>query len=360
MKIVRAILFILNVIFAIGLVLTSLAVVIAPSKSIFPSLFAFGYLPMLALNAMMIVLWLVFGRWEFLLSTVAILSRYTLVPLFIQVGGNSTVPPADEHPLMVTLMTYNLHNFQGHDKTATPTDSNVCEFLTLVREHQPDILCLQEYLPGRKVSATDSLVLMGYNHYYSTAGSPSHNPRSVVVFSKLPFTYVKGIDRTKLMVEVLKDNRRFRVCCVHMDSYQFDDTDFEEIEKMRHGEVQESSRRTFSKVKQTLIQHEEEWNNSLQPLIAECSVPMVLAGDMNDIPSSFLYHKITRHLKDTYTEKGIGFSTTYDGAFPKFRIDMVFHSEGISTLSYKRLRSKISDHYPVLVAFELNDETTAR
>ena len=61
---------------------------------------------------------------------------------------------------------------------------------------------------------------------------------------------------------------------------------------------------------------------------------------------------MTRSLKDTYVEKGLGFGTTYSGGFPAFRIDMIMHSEGLTTLSYKRIKTPLSDHYPVKVALE--------
>ena len=82
----------------------------------------------------------------------------------------------------------------------------------------------------------------------------------------------------------------------------------------------------------------------------------IVAGDMNDIPSSWLYTQITKHLEDTYCNKGAGFCTTYNGSFPRFRIDMVFHSPQFSTLSYHRIKSDVSDHYPILVSLEYNDK----
>lgn len=357
MKVVRIILFILNVILALGMVLTTLAGYVSPTKSIYPSLVAFGYPMLLGVNVLAAVLWLLFGRWEFLLSVGAIALRYAFIPLFIQVGGTSQIPSADEHPKMVSMMSYNVHLFQGNDPvTATPADSNAREFLALVREYNPDVLCLQEYEKIKKVSVTDSLVLMGYSHFYSSSGDAVRNPRGEVVFSKLPITFVKRVDATKVLVELLKDESAFRLLCVHLDSYRFDNADRAEIEKMRHGEVEESSRRTFSKVKETIQEHEQEWNTLLKPIVTECSLPLVMAGDMNDIPSSYLYHQITKELSDCYTDKGVGFSTTYNGGFPRYRIDMVFRSEGIRTLSYKRVRTDISDHYPLVVSFELEEQ----
>ena len=82
-------------------------------------------------------------------------------------------------------------------------------------------------------------------------------------------------------------------------------------------------------------------------------MPMLLAGDLNDIPNSWLYTQIAKQMKDCFCEKGMGYSNTYNGGFPRFRIDMVFHSEGWQTLSYRRIKTEISDHYPVLTSLEL-------
>lgn len=355
MKIIRAILLILNIIAAIGLIATTLAGVIAPSKNILPSVLAYGYMPMLGINIFFLLLWLFMGKWHFLVSTAAIAVRYTFIGLFFQIGGSSTVPPAEDHPTMVSLLSYNLHNFGGNNYEIVPKDSNAIAFLDLLREYQPMVLCLQEYLPVEGISITDSLELMGYNHYYGSHGSNTA-PRGTVVFSKLPITYVKRIDQQKVLVEILNGDKPFRVLCVHMDSYAFNLDDRNDIEQIAHLKLDSLSRSTMNKAKETVIRHENEWNDQLYPLISECNMPLILAGDMNDIPSSWLYTQITKHLEDTYCNKGAGFCTTYNGSFPRFRIDMVFHSPQFSTLSYHRIKSDVSDHYPILVSLEYNDK----
>ena len=354
MKIIRTILLILNVLAALGLVATTLAGVVAPSSNILPSVLAYGYLPMLALNVLFVLMWLFWGKWHFLVSTAAIAARYTFIGLYVQVGGTATVPSAEEHPGMVTLMSYNLHTFGGTDFETAPKDSNAIAFLDLLREHQPMVLCLQEYVQVPGLSITDSLELMGYNHYYGAHGSNT-NPSGTVVFSKLPITFVKRIDQQKILVEILLGDRPFRIVCVHMDSYAFDLDNRADIEQMAHLKIDSTSRRTMSKAKETVIRHESEWNEQLRPLIADCQSPLLLAGDMNDIPSSWLYAQISKYLDDTYRDKGLGFCTTYNGSFPRFRIDMVFHSKEFRTLSYRRIKTEISDHYPVLVSLELKE-----
>lgn len=363
MKIIRAILLVVNILLALGLLLTTLAPVVAPSRSLLPSLLAFGYLPMLAANVLMVVLWLIMGKWQFLVSVAAIALRWSFVGLFVQVGGTTKTPDRSEHPHMVTVMSYNVHQFHGSDEKPSQPDSNALGFLSLVREYNPDMLCLLEFAAVKSMNLVDSLTVMGYNHYHGARSSSRGIPYGTVVFSRLPITYVNKIDGNKLLVELMLDDRRFRLCCIHMDSYQLDSTDIKEIDNMRHGELNPSST-TLAKVKKTILNHETEWQDKLKPIISESSVPMLLAGDFNDIPSSWLYAQVSKHLDDTYRDKGIGMCHTFNGGndrllpvkhgwLPKFRIDMVFHSKEFTTLSYKRPKTPLSDHYPVITSLEL-------
>ena len=352
MKVIRTILFVINILLAVGLLLTTLAPVVSPSRSMLPSLLAFGYLPLLAANVLMVVIWLVMGKWHFLLSAAAIAVRWSFVGLFFQLGGTSAIPDRDGHPQMVTLMSYDVHMFHGRADRESQTDTNAAAFINLVRDYSPDILCLMEYSAGNKVRVTDSLLSLGYNHYHGAHGSNT-SPSGTMVFSKLPITYVKRIDHNMLLVELMHDEQHFRICSVHLDSYALDSTDREEIEQMLHGEVKTESH-TLDKVKETIRKHESEWQEKLASIVSESSLPMLLAGDFNDIPSSWLYGQVSKHLDDTYRDQGIGMCRTYNGnGFPHFRIDYVFHSKEFQTLSYKRVKTDISDHYPVITSLEL-------
>ena len=363
MKFIRTILLILNILLAIGLLLTTVAGSFNPSRFLWPSLLAYGFLPLLAANVLMVLLWGLMKRWQALISIAAIAVRWSIVGLFVQVGGIGKMPDREAHPDMVTVMSYNVRGFHGRDDNWQQTDSNAHEFLALVKQYQPDVMCLQEYAVPGKFALNDSLVLMGYNHYYGTSGS--HNiPSGSVVYSRLPITYVNRLDNEKLLVDLLKENQKFRVCCVHMDSYEFNKDDREELERLRHGEVQESSRRTFGKVRGTILSHEAEWSQILQPVVQEHSVPLLLVGDLNEIPNSWLCAQIRKELKDSYCEKGTGLGITYNDGQKRllpsgpewllqFRIDAVFHSDDIRTLSHKRIKTDLSDHYPLLVAVEI-------
>ena len=352
MKIVRSILFAINILLAVALLGTTVAGSFAPSRFLLPSLLAYGYLPLLAANVLMAILWLIMGKLQFLLSVGAIALRWSMVGLFFQVGGNAKTPDPAEHPSMVTVMSYNVRLFQGVDGQGTATDSNARVFLGIVREQQPDVLCLQEFAAVKGVSTVDSLVLMGYNHYYGTNTATGGIPYGTVVFSRLPITFVSCIDNEKLMVELMKDQHTMRVCNIHMDSYRFDEKDLQELERLRRGEMQGSESRTMEKVRETILSHEIEWNRRIKPVVSECKVPLLLAGDFNDVPNSWLYKQVDGLLDDTYRDCGTGFCSTYNGDYLKVRIDWVFRSSHFRTLSFRRINANISDHHPIVTSVE--------
>ena len=231
-------------------------------------------------------------------------------------------------------------------------------FLQLVDEEQPDVLCLQEFFQPRKVKLADSLAARGYKYHYGVHGS---NIRSQnILFSRC--WMVKGHDidrRSKFYVDLVKGDNRVRVCCVHLDSYQLNEDDMEGIEKLTHAQPDSSTHQLVAKFKETTLQHEREWKEELQPLIQKTRVPIIVAGDFNDTPASYIYQQITDTLVDPYVQQGRGFGTTYHGYYPAFRIDYVLHSPEFKTLSYKRVKTVISDHYPVVVTLQFPERGDA-
>jgi len=82
--------------------------------------------------------------------------------------------------------------------------------------------------------------------------------------------------------------------------------------------------------------------------------PVIVCGDFNDTPSSFTYYKIRKNLSDAFVESGSGFGNTYSGRFPSFRIDYILHHKDINSIYFKRIRTDLSDHYPVIGYLEFN------
>lgn len=356
MKIIKHILTLLNWLAALLLVLSTLAGVVRPSRCYWLSLLSYAYFPLLLTNAALAVLWLCLSRREFLISFVAIVVRWSFVPLFFQVGGASAAPGPEANTIKV--MSFNMHHFYGRNYVSQKDcmgnqDSNAVTFLGMLRDEAPDVLCLQEFLPyTANMDVRDSMKAMGYEYY--AAAAPRYGHSASIFWSKYPIVNTLCIDSVrKVQADIVKQGDTIRIFSFHLSSFQLTEDNLEEIDKISRGEVEDMiPRSTLGKFKANILAHDSEWVE-LKPYIENSPYPCIVAGDFNDTPASYIYQQMAKTLKDTYKERGKGFCTTYHGRFPAFRIDYILHSSDFKALSYKRLKSDMSDHYPILAELEL-------
>ena len=82
--------------------------------------------------------------------------------------------------------------------------------------------------------------------------------------------------------------------------------------------------------------------------IRNCPYSVILSGDFNDTPSSYIYNQLNDYLTDSFIKKGSGLSRTYAGNIPYLRIDYVFASDNFTVNQYSRELYYYSDHFPVI------------
>ena len=164
----------------------------------------------------------------------------------------------------------------------------------------------------------------------------------------------------RLYANLLWNEHTLRLYCLHLGSYGLDESDQRQISDIQHGNVDSlTGRGTLQKFRRTILSHEKEWN-VLEPYFEKHKGMAVLAGDFNETPGSYFYQRSKVFFVDSYLEAGQGFSTTYHGTFtrnrattfPAFRIDMVLHSPNLEAVAYKRIKSEISDHHPVVATIK--------
>ena len=77
--------------------------------------------------------------------------------------------------------------------------------------------------------------------------------------------------------------------------------------------------------------------------------PVILCGDFNDVPYSYVYHRMKGDLVDGFKESGKGFMYTMRDGKKKVRIDYIFHNDELEGYSYRTLNVTYSDHLPVFM-----------
>jgi endonuclease/exonuclease/phosphatase family metal-dependent hydrolase len=95
--------------------------------------------------------------------------------------------------------------------------------------------------------------------------------------------------------------------------------------------------------------------NVISTHIQNSSYPVIVCGDFNDTPVSYVYHKIRGGLKYVFVEAGKGCGGIYNGRLPSYRIDFILFYSSFNAYNYKRKKVNLSDHYPVFVTLDLTN-----
>ena len=344
-KLLKIVIILLNILAALALLGSSAAGLIKPSANIFVSLASYGYLILLFINLLFSIFWICMKSKWCLLSTAVILLRFNYIHRYIQIGGTDNVENLSENDIKV--LSFNVNIFKWSDSASLGT-------LNIIRNEAPDIICFQEFFTNLSYPIIDTMNALGYKHFHHYMNN-SKGVFGCTTFSKYRIIN-QGIvaDTRNIFTDIVRANDTIRVYNVHLDSYHLDESDEAEIDKMSHGKVESTtSRRTMRKFKNTLLKHETEVA-LLEKDIEQCPYPSLLCGDFNDPPASYAYNRLISHYNDAFCKEGNGFGTTYNGNFPAFRIDYILFDKHFKTLSYKRMKSDISDHYPLIATFNFD------
>ena len=84
---------------------------------------------------------------------------------------------------------------------------------------------------------------------------------------------------------------------------------------------------------------------------------IIVCGDFNDTPMSYVYGRLSENLYDVFVESGNGYGYPFRPMRGMLRIDYILRGEGIETLNYSADESAtFSDHLPVMARLKLIKE----
>jgi endonuclease/exonuclease/phosphatase family metal-dependent hydrolase len=329
-------------------------------------------------NVFFIVLWLFSKRKKralFSLVTIIICWNVAAPTFGFNYFGKNRIAPTEEKGLKV--MTWNVHLFDLGEWTKDKASK--ARILKLIKEENPDILCLQEFYWDAKESAepyTEILQQLGYpfvefceenimrkNHITSNASNNDIINVGHAVFSKYPLrntvTYSLFKQTYKMLsVEVVIDSSNiFNLNVVHLTSVGFGRKELDYISKVKEKGVDaqdENQSKSLLKKLRDASASRAKLANNIDSLKREMDYPLIICGDFNDVPGSYVYTKVKGKLYDAFVGKGSGLGRTYRNIAPTLRIDYIFYDKNALKIEgYNRPKVDLSDHYPVIANFSL-------
>ncbi|HEY8781154.1 MAG TPA: endonuclease/exonuclease/phosphatase family protein [Mucilaginibacter sp.] len=346
----------LNGLLCSALIISYFAPTVDPKKVWEIAFFGLAYPFLLIANIIILMWWLLRGRWYWLVSFICIAGGWNV--LNNTIGFH--VPRAHSYAPnlnIIHVMTYNVHDFKRYGSKNDISTKH--EILDIISQQRPDIICFQEFYTRNQgeYDMRDSIVnIMGAAFYYFEPIIFNKSEAiGIAIFSRFPIIGQgliplsdKKSENACIYIDVKKGGNKLRVYSVHLQSIRFDPEDYKYINNItRQGTPDMSSaRRLGSKLKNAFIKRSGQVVK-IKEHTAHCPYPYIISGDFNDTPSSYAVNYMAKGLKNAFREKGYGFGRTYNGNFPNFQIDYVMASPQFEVLDYQIIEKKLSDHYPV-------------
>jgi len=234
------------------------------------------------------------------------------------------------------------------------SNSSAVDHIALIRQHQPDVICLQELAP----QLADELLSALGEIYPFKAWQPKVGAYGYGVLSRFP------VEQTGAWVTpgVRAWGQRVRLTLAPSAGSGTDD---ERIELYNVHLLAPTSSATLERGMTWGFRVREQQMRFMQQEIKSRRYPACIIGDHNFTPSSDLYQITNETLRDSWQAVGQGFRWTWPTrAFPLKRLswsprllclDYCFHNERLIPQTMQVLTARTgSDHCPLLVRFTVN------
>lgn len=359
----RFIVFLLAVLAFIGLIAMTLSIVcpyVNPSRFVWLAFFGLAFWEIFAFNVLIFILLLLMWSRKVWIAVLALVISIPGINKSYSFGSKKDSTDG------IKVMSFNVHLFNHVDREIK-SDAFCDQVINLVREQSPDVLCIQEFTAyKKKVRRVDcieefakgiGLPYVYYNKKCNYAGN--------VIFSKWPVAKVSedsgfGQENTYgVMVSVdMGEKGLFYLANLHLVSYMLTDDEIDALVKPseRRNSLDTVGMTVARKLKYAYQKRSDEIDTVLLQAFPPIDGPIIVCGDFNDTPMSYVYRQMQKAgFTDSFTKVGRGIKPTYAGRLPLLRIDYMWVNDKVQPLRYDRLRVKASDHYPVILEFKLNN-----
>jgi endonuclease/exonuclease/phosphatase family metal-dependent hydrolase len=324
-----------------------------------------------------LVFWLIAHPRKSLYTVIALILGFNSIRTLIAFRG-STAFPREKTAGTVRVMNWNVRYFVPFrkDKFQGDEKDNMQAILHEISAYQPDIICFQEFYNNGEENGRNMIQAMtsemGYPyHYFSRdqvhwktiiSGTAVFSRYPIIRSMRVPFpeNIEEGAEST-VFCDLQIGNDTVRVGTFHLQSFRFMPRDYQGLGMIKNQQDKrlEESKKILRKMRNTFYLHGEQ-SDFVRRQLDKSPYPLILCGDLNDVPNSYAYLTIRGDLQDAFLEKGSGIGKTFTsassrflGKLPTLRIDYTFADPGMRINGFHLVRKSLSDHFAMLTDLTL-------
>ena len=331
------IIFFFNSLIATTLLLSYLLQYVEPKHFAYLSVLSLAVPLLIILNILFVIYWLLKVKKQLILSLLVLIIGYSHVLSLYKFSSSKNIDNENN----ISIMNYNVRLFNLYDWI--PVKDIETQIVSIIKDEQPDIVSFQEYYKH------DNVDLSFYKYKYENlSGQKVENGQAI--FSKYPIIDSGSIDfpdteNNAIFADVVKGIDTIRIYNVHLQSSGIS-TDVNKLKS-------ENSERLFNRVVKTFKKQQSQAELFLSHK-NESPYKVIVCGDFNNTPYSYVYRKIKGEFVDAFEEAGNGFGRTFDFKYFPVRIDFILVDESFSVNGFKSFSEKLSDHFPILTRVSLH------
>lgn len=330
---------------------------IPPSKTILLAPFGLIFLPLYFLILSVFIVYLKRNKWIAFIAFVSLLLGINTLKKTI-----AYQPVGEEKGLKV--MSWNVKNFDLYNWTNNQkTRKNI---FSKIEELNPDIICFQEFYTNRKQrNNIAQLKKMGFKHFVFYPAYSLNNDTSqwgLAIFSKYrlknPSPVILHTTKSKMNQAVLAyinyKDKDIAIYNAHFQSLHLSYDELKYIENLKSdidAASTKSSRNIILKILTAYRSREVQIENLLKKLSKD--EYRIICTDMNDVPSSYAYHRLGEEHNDAFLMRGRGLSNTISVGLISYRIDYILTTKNILVNHYRKINTKLSDHHIIMAHIDI-------
>ena len=257
----------------------------------------------------------------------------------------------------LSVLSYNVRFFKqlGAENYGNFSDTT----MNFAINDDSGIKCFQEFYSHPEWQKLNMLQLISqknYQYHYENFTPSLNAVHGLAIFTKYPIINKGNIsfsDSTlngAIFADLLIHNDTIRVYNIHLKSMGI------EPEQIISEEIEENYKNIAHRLKRGFTARANQVKKVIDHMNTT-SHPVILCGDLNDLPYSYTYSKLNRRLNNAFESAGNGFGFTFNGKLPFLRIDNQFADDSFIVTDFKTLDSvKTSDHFPIKGFYRLENE----